>query len=149
MTNSVRAWVLLTVTLCLGIAIGLLSAGALQDRRMARVNDMRRPGGLTAHVRSVIRPTSEAQWDSIRPLVEATAEQTIGMRRVHDSAMRAAIDTLKVRLEPLLTAEQQERFSRFVPGRADGPPGRRGRGREGRDGRDGPPREGRPGPPQP
>ena len=137
MSNSLRAWLLLGVTLCLGIAIGLLGAGAMQERRAARVNDIRRPGGFVEHVQAVIRPTSDSQWQAIRPLVEVTAQQNVGMRRMHDSAMRVTLDSLRARLDPLLTAEQRERLARFVPGRGDGPPGRRGRGR---DPRPGPPR---------
>lgn len=131
MSNSVRAWVLLVVTLCLGIAIGLLGGGALQERRMARVNNLRRPGGFVDHVRAVIRPTSDSQWSTIKPLIEATAEQNAGMRRLHDRAMRAALDSLKARLDPMLDAAQRERFARFVPGRGEGPPGRFRPGRGG------------------
>ncbi len=160
MSNSVRAWVLLLVTLCLGIAVGLLGGGALQERRMARVNNLRRPGGFVEHVREVIQPRSDSQWNAIRPLVEATAEQNVSMRRLHDSAMRAAIDSLKSRLDPMLDAAQRERFARFVPERG-GPPGRfgpgrggprRGRGPADRDGPpDGPPPrpDGERGPPPP
>ena len=42
MTPSVRAWTLLVVTLLLGICIGVLGAGALQERRVARVNEDRK-----------------------------------------------------------------------------------------------------------
>lgn len=131
MSNSVRAWVLLVVTLCLGIAIGLLGGGALQERRMSRVNNLRRPGGFVEHVRRVIRPTSDSQWNAIKPLIEATAEQNAGMRRLHDSAMRAALDSLKARLDPMLDAAQRERFARFAPGRGEGPSGRFRPGRGG------------------
>ena len=123
MSNSLRAWLLLGVTLLLGIAIGVLSGGALQDRRLARVNEMRRPGGFTEHVRDVIQPTSESQWAQIRPIVEATALQNAGMRRMHDSAMRATLDSMKARVGPLLDEQQRERLARFVPAR---PPRRRG-----------------------
>jgi hypothetical protein len=132
MSNSVRAWLLLVVTLGLGIAIGLLSAGALQERRTARVNDIRRPGGFVEHVRDVIRPTSDSQWNAIRPLVEATSLQNIDRQRTHDSTIRAALDSLRSRLDPLLDNRQRERLARFVPvrpGGPGGPPGRRGRGR--------------------
>jgi hypothetical protein len=156
MNNAVRAWVLLVVTLCLGIAIGLLGGGALQDRRMARVNSMRGPSGFVEHVREVIQPTSDSQWTAIRPLVEATAEQSASLRRAHDIEMRANIDSLKARLEPMLDAAQRERFSRFVlrPPRPPGPfgppqagPGGRGpNNRGGPDDRRGPPPDGPPPP---
>ena len=148
MSNAVRAWVLLVVTLCLGIAIGLLGGGALRDRRMARVNDIRRPGGFLEHVRDVIRPTSDSQWSAIRPVVEATSEQNAAMRRMHDSAMRASLDTLRTRLDPMLTPDQRERLSRFVPGRPGGPGGPPRGPRNGREGpRPGGPMGEREGPP--
>lgn len=142
MSNSVRAWLLLVVTLCLGIAIGVLGGGALQDRRMQRVNDMRRPGGFVEHVQQVIRPTSDAQWNAIRPLVQAAADANAERRRAHDGAMRASLDSLKTQLDPLLDAAQRERLARFVPDRRGPPPFRRGPGR-GRD-RGGPPDDGPP-----
>jgi hypothetical protein len=139
MSNSVRAWLLLVVTLCLGIAIGVLSGGALQDRRMRRVDDMRRPGGFVEHVQQVIRPTSDSQWNAIRPLIEATAKSNGDRRRAHDDAMRGSLDSLKAALGPLLDDAQRDRLARFVPDRRGPPPGRRGprRGRGGPD--DGPP----------
>jgi len=127
MSNTVRAWLLLSVTLLLGVAIGVLGAGALQDRRFARVNDMRRPGGFTAQVQKVISPTSDSQWTAIRPWVEAAARENGEHRRMHDGAMRASLDTLRIRLEPLLDADQRKRLARFVPGRRVGPSSRDGR----------------------
>ncbi len=146
MSNSVRAWVLLLVTLCLGIAIGVLGGGALQERRMARVDRIRRPGGFVEHAREVIQPTSDSQWNAIKPLIEAAAEQNVRMRRLHEGETRAALDSLKLRLEPMLDEAQRARFAKFLPGRG-GPPGRfgperggarRGRGR-GPEDRGGPP----------
>ena len=145
MSNSVRAWLLLGVTLLLGIAIGVLSGGALQERRLARVNDMRRPGGFTEHVHEVIQPTSDAQWARIRPIVEAAALQNAAMRRMHDSAMRATLDSMKAQVSPLLDERQRERLSRFVPGRPGGRDGRPGP----RDGRPPRPDDDRGGPPPP
>ena len=137
MSPSVRSWLLLGVTLLLGICLGVLGGGALQERRLAHVNDIRRPGGFTEHVQAVIQPT-DAQWAKIRPLVEATALQNAGMRRIHDSAMRSAIDSLRAAINPLLDDRQRERLAHFVPGRPGGPPQRRDRGGRQRDGR--PPR---------
>ena len=135
MSPAVRSWLLLGVTLLLGICLGVLGGGALQERRLARVNDIRRPGGFTEHVQAVIQPT-DSQWARIRPLVEATAMQNAGMRRMHDSAMRSALDSLRAAINPMLDDRQRERLARFVPGRPGGPPLRRDR--------DGRPRDGRP-----
>ena len=145
MSNSVRAWLLLGVTLLLGIAIGVLSVGALQERRLARVNDMRRPGGFTEHVHEVIQPHSDSQWERIRPMVESTALQNAGMRRMHDSAMRAMLDSMRAHVSPLLDAQQRERLSHFVPARPGGRAGRPGP----RDGRPPRPDDDRGGPPPP
>ncbi|MES3034797.1 MAG: hypothetical protein V4813_12435 [Gemmatimonadota bacterium] len=147
MSNSVRAWLLLVVTLCLGIAIGVLGGGALQDRRMARVNDARRPGGFVEHVQRVIRPTSDEQWARIRPLVEAADRANGERRRAHDDAMRFSLDSLKAQLDPLLDEAQRERLARFAPNRRGQPPyggrGPRG-GRRGGDQGPPPPRDGPP-----
>jgi hypothetical protein len=127
MSPSVRAWVLLGVTLLLGICLGVLGGGALQERRVARVNDIRRPSGFLEHMHDVIEPVSDSQWAIIRPLVEATAARNMGMRHVHDSAMRATLDSLRAQLNPMLDERQRERLSRFAPDAA----GRRPRARGG------------------
>ncbi len=145
MSPSTRAWLLLVVTLLLGIVLGVLGGGALQERRRATLEDIRRPGGFAEHLRDVIRPTSDSQWNAIRPLIEANARRNQEMRRAQDDAMRATLDSLKAALMPMLDAAQRERLARFVPRRpGGGPPGSRGgrpdgpRGpREGPDG--GPP----------
>lgn len=149
MTNSVRAWVLLVVTLCLGITIGVLGGGAMQERRIRRLNDMRRPGGFVEHLQQVIRPTSDSQWNAIRPIIETHARANEERRRSHDMAMRASLDSLKAQLEPMLAPDQRERLARFAPGRrGDGPPMRDGRGpRRGPPDGDGPPLDGPPPPP--
>lgn len=149
MSPSVRAWLLLGVTLLLGICIGVLGGGALQERRLARVNDIRRPGGFVEHVQDVIRPTSDSQWAKIRPIVESAAMRNAGMRHMHDSAMRVTLDSLRAELNPMLDERQRERLARFVPGRPGGPPPRGDRNdrRGPPDGR--PPRPDDRGPPPP
>ena len=127
MSPSVRAWLLLVVTLLLGISIGVLGAGALQERRVARVNDIRRPGGFVEHVQAVIQPTSDSQWEHLRPHVESTATHNAMMRHMHDSSMRAMLDSLRLTLNPMLDERQRERLSRFVPDRGGRPPPRRAR----------------------
>ena len=131
MSPSVRAWTLLVVTLLLGISIGVLGAGALQERRVAHVNDLRRPGGLVEHVQDMIQPTSDSQWQKLRPFIEATAAQNANMRHMHDSSMHATLDTLRARLNPMLDERQRERLARFARGRAGGPLPRDGAGRRG------------------
>ena len=131
MNPSVRAWTLLVVTLLLGISIGVLGAGALQERRVARVNDLRRPGGFVEHVQDMIQPTSDSQWQKLRPFIEATAAQNANMHHLHDSSMHATLDTLRARLNPMLDERQRERLARFAPGRAGRPWPRDGAGRRG------------------
>lgn len=146
MSNSVRAWLLLVVTLCLGIAIGVLGAGAMQGRRALRVSDMRRPGGFIENVQEVIQPVSDSQWNLIRPIVEATAQENASRRRMHDSTMRSSLESLKAQLAPLLNDAQRDRLARFAPPRRDGPPDGPRRRRPPRDG-DGPPPHRDDGPP--
>ena len=127
MSPSVRAWLLLVVTLLLGISIGVLGAGALQERRVARVNNIRRPGGFVEHVQDVIQPSSDSQWQRLRPHVESTATHNAMMRHMHDSSMRAMLDSMRSTLDPMLDERQRERLSRFVPERGGRPPPRRAR----------------------
>jgi hypothetical protein len=136
---------LLALTLMTGFALGLFADASLVRDRRDRIRDLRRPPGFVAHMEDVIQPRSDAQRDSIRPILERVARQNNQEIRDLNTHLRAALDSMRITLSPMLDAAQRERLSAEV----DRMPDVLGRGGRGRGGPPpfGPGRAGRGGPP--
>jgi len=159
MQIDTKAAVMLFVTLVLGIALGALGVGALSRQRNEQVQQLRRAPGFVAHMEEVIQPRDSTQREKIKPILAATAARNDSILHGTNEQLRAALDSMRTRLAPMLDAPQQQRLeqaAKLAPpirpgggeGRGDqGPPPGDGRGRRGPppDGR-GPPPDGR-GPP--
>ncbi len=143
MTAGSKSMVLLAVTLVVGFALGLFADATLVRNRRDQLREIRRPLGFVDHMMdAVIVPHSSAQRDSIKPIVERTAQANAQISRDANARLRADLDSMRVTLAPMLDASQRDRLAaevapEFGPG---------GRGRGGRGGRGGPP-FGRGGPP--
>ena len=149
MDINVKAAVILLSTLFLGVGLGAVGEGALVNARNSREQDLRRPPGFVAHMEDVIGPHDSAQASAVRSYLEQTARQNDSIMRVAQDALRNALDSMVVRLDPLLDATQRDRLKREAasPPPVFGPGGR-GRGRAGGPpGRDGFPPRARGGPP--
>lgn len=138
MTTQFKSLVLLAATLVVGFALGLFADASLVRGRRDQIDRLRRPPGFVAHMERVIQPHSDAQRDSIRPLLEHTAQQNGTIMHDANDHLRAALDSMRTALAPMLDQAQRDRLAREV-GRM--PPFGQGRGRGG------PPPFGRGGPP--
>jgi hypothetical protein len=151
MTANTKSMLLLAMTLVTGFALGLFADASLVRGRRDRIDGMRRPPGFVAHIESVIQPHSDAQRDSIRPILENVARANQQSIREVNVRLRAALDSMKTALAPMLDASQRDRLAREVEHMPDPfRPGGRGRGGPPPFGRAGPPPDGhRDGPPPP
>lgn len=123
MKLETRSALILLFTLLLGLVLGAVATGAAARLRADQLARMQRPTGFVEHMRQVIRPR-DAQWDSLRPALEATAQQHHAIRRRMHEGMRASLDSLRIRIAPLLDEEQRARLDDFA---RRPPPGARGR----------------------
>ncbi len=152
MNNQFKSVVLLAATLVVGFALGLFADASLVRGRRDRITEIRRPPGFVAHMESVIEPHSDAQRDSIRPILENAARQNGEVMRSANDRFKATLDSMRFSLNPMLDQGQRERLSHEIDRMPPfGPGGGRGRGRGGPPGgfgRGGPPTVGdRPPPP--
>jgi hypothetical protein len=131
MTANTKSMLLLALTLVTGFSLGLFADASLVRGRRDRIQGLRRPPGFVAHMEDVIQPRSDAQRDSIRPILEQVARQNNQHIRDLNAHLRAALDSMRTTLLPMLDAAQRERLSAEV----DHMPDVLGRGR----GRGGPP----------
>jgi hypothetical protein len=137
---SRSAGLLLLATLAVGVALGALGAGALRPR-LERINPPPPrqggppAGGFAEHIMSVIDPSDSAQESKVRAVVERTAARNRSSIEGLNQSLRASVDSMRVELTPMLTADQRERLDRAVhalpPVRGPGAAGPRGPGRGG------------------
>lgn len=149
---DIKAAVMLFVTLLLGVALGALGVGALSRERNAEVQQLRRPPGFVAHMEGVIQPRDSAQRAQVEPILAAAASRNDSILHSTNEQLRAALDSMRLRLAPMLDAPQRARLEQAArlapqmqaPGgggdRGDRPPPREGAPPPGR----GPPPDGPP-----
>ena len=130
MTANTKSMLLLALTLVTGFALGLFADASLVRGRRERIGQLRRPPGFVAHMEGVIEPRSDAQRDSIRPILERVAQQNNRAIRDVNNRLRAALDSMRATLAPMLDQAQRDRLSAEVERMPDPlrPGGRSGRG---------------------
>ncbi len=147
-TRTKSAFLLLAV-LAIGILIGILVSGAMQNRRMRSLALMRTGPGFAEMVERAVQPRSEEQRAEIRAVLDGAAPRFAEMFERNRREMGELADSVMVELEAVLDDDQVERLRRMHLRMRQGPPeGRRGRPGDRRQGRP-PPRGGPPpdGPP--
>ena len=128
MTPRSRSYLLLGITLLVGMVLGALLVGAVGQLRAGRAEGMRGRDGFVRDIQRMIRPRDAAQRAELRPIIEATAERNVQIMDNFNDQMRAALAELVTELEPHLDEEQMARLRRFAD-RPPGPGGPEGPGR--------------------
>lgn len=131
MQIDTKAAVMLFVTLALGIAVGALGVGALSRQRSEQVQQLRRPPGFVAHMEEVIRPHDSAQRAKVDSVLVLTAAHNDSILRRANAQLRAALDSMRAHLDPILSADQRDRLEQTASlappprpaGEGRGPPG--------------------------
>lgn len=154
MNANIKSLILLAATLIVGFALGLFTDSTLVRRRRDQIGQLRRPLGFVAHMESVIEPHSDAQRDSIRPILEKVAQENQKSVRETNLRLKAGLDSMRTMLSPMLDPAQRDRLSAEVDRMPDPfRPSGRGRGGPPGFGRGGPhggrPGDDRPPPPPP
>ncbi|MEK6780937.1 MAG: hypothetical protein AABY93_04495 [Bacteroidota bacterium] len=121
MTNERKKTILiLSATLIVGILIGLLIPGFFHkyqgnNQRGRGVRDRSSDHKKEWFVRTiynVVKPDS-AQAKQIKPITDWASQQIAAIEISSNSQMSAILDSVKIQLKPILTAEQQQRLTEF------------------------------------
>ncbi len=123
MTNRTKSALLLVVVLAIGMILGSLLTGAVANRRLASLTEVR--SRMVPFIEEAIQPESEEQREAIREVLDAAAPRFAEIFSSTGEQMRALADSVFEELEPLLTEEQKERLEkrmRFGHGRRFRPP---------------------------
>jgi galactokinase len=125
MTASTKSALMLFSTLLIGVLLGSLITGAVNNRRMRSLAEMRSARGLAIRFEEMVRPESEEQREAIRAILDEAAPEFAAVMLESRERMRALRDSVLAELDPLLTEEQRERLEegmRIGPRGAPGGP---------------------------
>jgi hypothetical protein len=126
-----KSVLILSATLLIGIVLGGVISGAIVNRRLQHLTELRRPGGLSFFLEHAIQPESEEQAEAIHDVLDRMGPKFHEILEQSHREMEALRDSVRVELDPILTEEQKERLeerTRMRPGFMR-PPGFRGPGR--------------------
>ena len=130
MKIGTKSVLLLLATLVLGMVLGSLLTGAVNQRRLERLAEMRSARGMAFFLENAVEPESAEQREAIRAVLDDAAPRIAAAMQESRDRMRALTDSVRAELDPLLTPEQRERLDdrmRIGRGRVPfGPPGARG-----------------------
>jgi len=96
--------------LLIGVLLGSLITGAVHNRRMRNLVEMRSARGLIHYFEDVVRPESEEQREAIRAILDEAAPKFAEAMTESRERIRFLSDSVRAELEPLLTAEQRQRL---------------------------------------
>ncbi len=113
MTTKTKSTFILLGVLAMGVAIGALASGTLQQQRKHRFERMPPHERFFLFMERVIEP-SEEQRDDVERIIETRAEQLRELHETHQTGVIAIYDSLHADLQTLLTDEQKKRFEEQI-----------------------------------
>ena len=119
-----RSILILSATLVIGIAIGMLISVQIQNAQMKRFRSFGSREGFKKVTFHIIEPTSE-QAREIEPVIDDFTRKNDSLRKVYKRDFIALMKEYKDELYPLLTSEQIKRLEDFTH------PSKNNRGRRG------------------
>ncbi len=111
MKMKTKTYVIIGLTLVIGMIIGALITGAVVRHRVRRFSSMGHPDHLATRIESIIEPT-ESQRDTVHQILMKHSQQFLVIHDRFESQMLALKDSLEKDLDPILTEEQKERLAR-------------------------------------
>lgn len=109
MRIETRSALILLATLLIGALLGALITGALAQRRISRVAEMRERG-FGMHIERIIQPKDEAQREAIRAVLKAAARRNQEIMRGARERFGDELRQMREELFPLLDEEQRQRL---------------------------------------
>ena len=113
MTTKTKSTFILLGVLAIGVTIGALANGTLQQQRKNRFERMPPHERFFSFMKSVVEP-SEEQRDDVERIIENRSEQLRELHETHQTGVIAIYDSLRADLQTLLTDEQKKRFEEQI-----------------------------------
>ncbi|MCK5439796.1 MAG: hypothetical protein KAI97_07615, partial [Gemmatimonadetes bacterium] len=103
----------------IGIVLGGVISGAIVNRRLQHLTELRRPGGFSFFLEHAIQPENEDQAEAIHDVLDRMGPRFHEILEHSHREMEALRDSVRAELDPILTEEQKERLetrTRMRPG---------------------------------
>ncbi len=113
MTTKTKSTFILLGVLAMGVAIGALASGTLQQQRKHRFERMPPHERFFSFMERMVDP-SEEQRNDVERIIETRSEQLRELHETHQTGVIAIYDSLRVDLQTLLTDEQKKRFEEQI-----------------------------------
>ena len=111
-----RALITILTTLFIGILIGALGVG-LWSKQSQRVRSSAnwRKDGKEAFIKKIftVVEADSAQAKQLRPLINETMAQIDSLQKQTDRDVSKVVDSLEVKLQPILTEKQMQQLKEF------------------------------------
>ena len=118
-----KALIYLTITLIVGIFIGSLVPALFghmrrdgwKERGKMEQKGERRPdrrAGFEKMIYKITKPDS-SQIRQMRPILQETSTKIEALEKESNTRMTSIMDSMKIKLQPVLTTEQQKRLEEF------------------------------------
>lgn len=122
MKTKTRSILVLIGALLIGAFIGVISSNLIYNKRLDdRIRGFRNPDKFIERIEKVIEPT-EAQREKLREILYAHHDKFVKTGKEFRSRMKANSDSLKAKLENILTDEQNEKMKSLFKRRERGKP---------------------------
>ena len=113
MTTKTKSIFILLGVLAMGVAIGALASGTLQQQRKNRFDRMPPHERFFLFMERMVDPSDE-QRDNVERIIETRSEQLRELHETHQTGVIAIYDSLRADLQTLLTDEQKKRFEEQI-----------------------------------
>lgn len=114
MKVETKSAAILAATLLLGMVLGMMTQAVLARGRSNQLAELRGPPGFVAHLERVLAPSPD-QAAGIRSILEETAARNGTIIRSARDGLRTELDSMAIRLAPLLTDAQRRRLESLEP----------------------------------
>lgn len=119
MNAKSKSFLLLLITLLVGILLGFLLKTKIIDDRFEQMRGMKKPDGMLNMMINIIEP-SEEQLKELKPILEKHQSRFDTVMIESQDKMKVLIDLLNEDLSKVITKEQMKRLHEHLPPRNPG-----------------------------
>jgi hypothetical protein len=114
MKARTKAPIIVIGTFIAGLVVGILGTNYVVNQRIDKMRDLRSRIGYSEALMEVVRPNSPAQQEQIEMILQRTHDGMNRLRREWARGFYAEGDTMRARMQEVLTAEQNAALDEWL-----------------------------------
>ena len=113
MNSKLKITSILILTLIIGMVLGAVIHGSYMKNRFRKsVSRMRTPEGFVKRYEKIIEP-NDSQKEDVEKILLKTYDKLQQLYRSPTNQFESIMDSLRLELQPILTAEQNEKLTQY------------------------------------